>query len=139
ESISRTRKQMQFADILLVVLDARTIDLRDPEQSINIHLSSLGIEQNDKTAIVVTINKIDLIPLDKGIHHASFLTVPISALKEIGLGDLAAAIWSSLGLCALDVQVPIAWTSRQRELLNELTYAPNTSKVLHLLEKLRDG
>jgi small GTP-binding protein len=136
ESISRTREQMRLADLLLVVLDVKTTDRQHP---LDVYLASLGIEQDGTRPVIVAINKIDLTPWKDPIHNTPDLVIPISALQESGLDNLSSAIWSALGLCDLNPADAVAWTDRQRQLLNDLTVATQIIEAVRFLEILQNG
>ena len=136
ESILRTREQMRTADLLLVVVDVQHIDCRNYEGFLKACCSSLGIKENELRPIVVAINKIDLSPWSGKLQN---WTVPISALRENGMDNLSSVIWEALGLSDLDLRTPMAWTRRQRGLLEQLVSAHDVSCARRIFETIVNG
>jgi tRNA modification GTPase len=128
---ARSVEILQRADLILLVMD-----LSRPE----IRIDNRRLETLAGKRVLTVLNKSDLptrldttsLPADLGAP------VRIIASRATGLDDLIGAIGRTLGVADLDPHVPIAFTPRQRTLLERLasTAAPSdpaatVSTLLH--------
>jgi len=128
----RSVAMLREADLVLFVLDASRPDLAIPQ-----HLLDLLA---DKTVVTV-FNKADLPErLDEAELPSGFRNpVRLSARQGTGLDDLVAAIHRSLGVDAFDRHRPIAFTDRQRTLLERLVVAEIAADAAAIITKILHG
>jgi small GTP-binding protein len=107
EAIARSRKQIERADLVLVVLDV-TRPMDDPEQN--------QLRERFPDAINV-LNKCDL---DPKREIADGEVAYVSAKTGEGVGTLIDRIKTRFGCMSIDLGMPRCWTERQREWLRTL-------------------
>jgi len=104
---ARTRRQLQKADLVVLVMDASAeAPDRDPE--------SFATRLPDKPLIVV-LNKIDL--LGEKDRPTDPPTTAVSALTGRGIDEVGEQILDRLGLSAFEAYQPAAFTERQAQIL----------------------
>jgi tRNA modification GTPase len=123
---------LQQADLVLLVLDNnRPADQVDPAT----------LESLIGRRVVGVLNKADLpvhFSLSALPNHLQG-AVPISARQCTGLRDLIAAIHQACGVAGFDLHTPIAFTPRQRILLEQLSSANSSREAQCLVAELVQG
>lgn len=129
---ARSVEILRTADLVLLVLD-----LSRPEFGIDAKL----LETLAGKRVLTVLNKSDLPPrLDPAALPARLdEPVRISAKQATGLDDLIGAIGRTLGVADLDPYTPIAFTPRQRALLERLASAAAPSDPAAIVATLRHG
>lgn len=133
---TRSIEVLREADLVLLVLD-----LSRPMASVRANDYSPLPGMRAGTPILTVLNKSDLpTPLDTGSLGADWPeSIRISAKQATGLDDLIAAIDRTLGVAHIDPHTPIAFTSRQRRLLERLTGVESPGDVATCVSALLDG
>jgi tRNA modification GTPase len=99
--VARAKAQAQQADLLLIVVDAQSIDGDDIDTFVATLLQDISSDNSKDTLadapIVVVLNKIDLLA-DLTLPPASkYKLIPVSALLGTGLPELRATVKETLG------------------------------------------
>jgi len=129
---ARSIEVLHRADLVLLVLD-----LSRPV----VHIDAKLLETLAGKCVLTVLNKSDLPPrLDPAAMPAGLgEPVRISAKQATGIDDLIAAIGCTLGIADLDPHTPIAFTPRQRALLERLASADAPSDPAAIIATLHHG
>ena len=130
EAMARTHQQTQQADCVVVVLDGTSAGREQLEW-----IDAQADTRSGK--LIYAINKIDISPpfaARKASENAR--EVYISALRGDGICDLQGAILESLGVLGCNPAVPMAWTPRQKRILDSLSMADAVVPAVLLLKDL---
>jgi tRNA modification GTPase len=116
------------ADLIVLVLDAT----RPYSQ-----IGAIPLDRRSDRRCVTVLNKADLqahSDLD-GLHGC----VRISATRQTGREALTEAVCRACGVCDLSAAAPVAFTSRQRDLLERLVHARSSCGAAVIIEELLQG
>ncbi|NNM84140.1 MAG: GTP-binding protein [Phycisphaerales bacterium] len=128
-AIDRTRRQAASADVLLLVVDACL-------QSSAATLAGLAstAQRNFSQAILIPIlNKADLLTHPP---NTASNAIAVSAKQGLNMDALTAAIFAATNANQLDEAAPVAFTLRQRLLLNQAASQTNLTDAIILLRQL---
>jgi tRNA modification GTPase len=128
EAQKRTLELIKQADLVLLVLDnSRDIDF---------DFSILKAFSNKK--IITVLNKSDL-PAKFNISKLPGLLsniVRISAKEQTGIDKLISSILQTCGVTSYNLQYPVCFTDRQKNLLNDLKQAKSKQKAFIIITNL---
>ena len=128
----KTVAMMEHADLVLLVLDLSRPAERLPEPIIARFVGK---------RVVTVLNKADLprpVDLICPPRHLGD-TVQISAKLGTGIDNLISAIHRVCGVAALDVHAPIAFSDRQRRLLESLQHSDSKANVRSIIWELLEN
>jgi tRNA modification GTPase len=128
----RSMEILQVADLVLLVLDIS----EQTEQMDEELLARLSEKR-----VVTVLNKVDLpARLDVAVLPACYHDpVRISAKTGAGINELIAAIHRTSDVAEFDLKVPIAFTARQRRLLECLHLAQSRAEAGSIISELLEG
>jgi len=128
----KTVEMLDRADLILLVLDNN-----QPENLLDSQLLKKIAEKR----ILTILNKSDLpTRFDAGkLPGILSNTVQISAKFGTGIENLTRKILQICGVADFNLQNPVCFTSRQEELLNQLTKTKSKHKALSLITELLNG
>jgi len=129
---AKSVEMLQQADLVLLVLDRS----RPMAQIGNDLLDKLS----DKRLLVV-LNKTDLPGCleTADLPSRSHPVVPISAQQGVGLNDLIDAVHRVCGVAGFDLSLPVAFTVRQRHLLERLATVSFRAEATTIIWELLEG
>ena len=125
----KTAAMMERADLVLLVLD-----LSRPAEQLPEPIVARFVGKK----VITILNKVDLprqIDLTYLPRHLGD-TVQISAQQGTGISDLIHAIHRVCGVAAFDVHAPIAFSDRQRRLLESLQHSDSKANVRSIIWEL---
>jgi tRNA modification GTPase len=128
----KSLEALNRADLILLVLDAS----RPAEQ-----FSGAMAEMRVGRKTITVLNKADLPPRLEPKSLPSHLqnAVRISAKQEAGIEDLVRAVHGICGLTDFSLSTPVAFTERQRTLIERLTAADSPGEAATTLAELLHG
>jgi tRNA modification GTPase len=127
-----SREVLARADLVLLVLDSSRPACQ---------LDSQLVEALNDKKVVTVFNKSDLPQRFDPTGLADHLHPPvhISAKRETGIEELTQAIRQACNVTRFDPHTPVAFTPRQRALLERLTTAPAAAKAARIIDKFLQG
>jgi len=128
----KTVEILEGADIVLLVLDAsRPIEELDEKIT----------KRFEGNKVITVLNKSDLPPkLDISRLSANLSnTIQISAKEGVGIESLNKQIIKTVGAINLNLQEPVCFTTRQEEILKELTNVKSKQQATSITTELFNG
>lgn len=130
---ARSLDVLDQADLVLLVLDRSQCEVQ---------ISAKLLEQLTDKRVLVVLNKSDLpVCLDAAgaLPDGYRQVVLISAQRGDGLEDLIIAIHRICGVTGFNSSLPVAFTSRQRRLLEQLATVSSHSEAMMIIRELLEG
>lgn len=129
---ARSVEILRRADLVLLVLDVSRPDA---------HMGEKLLEAMADKRILTVLNKSDLPSrLDLAALPADTdKSVRISAKQAVGIDDLVRAIHRTLGVASFDPHTPVAFTARQRSLLQRIASTSSETEGASLISELLEG
>lgn len=128
---SKSVEMIGRADLILLVLD-----LSQPAEQIGAEVLSQLVGKK----VIAVLNKVDLPGhFDPGLLPAHLEAVPISAKSETGIEDLIRAIHRVCDLTGFSSTAIVAFTDRQRRLIERLAAASSRNEAAACLSDLLHG